>query len=50
MMKDLGLLGLLLSVSLGLSACGAPTGNANLASVNTNSGVANSISDRKSVV
>ena len=45
MMKDLGLLGLLLSVSLGLSACGAPTGNANLASVNTNSGVANSISN-----
>src|SRR5690242_16784951 len=44
-MKDLGLLGLFLSVSLGLAACGAPTGNANLAAVNTNVGVANSISN-----
>jgi len=45
MMKSVGLFGVFLSVAIGFSGCGAPTGNANLAVVNTNSGVANSISN-----
>ena len=44
-MKDVGLLGVVLFLAAMFSACGAPTGNANLAAVNTNSGVANSISN-----
>jgi len=44
-MKDVGLFGVLVAFATMFSACGAPTGNANLAAVNTNSGVANSISN-----
>lgn len=45
-MRRIGLLGFsLLGMSFVFSACGSPTGNANLAAVNTNSGVANSISN-----
>ncbi|HEY2866214.1 MAG TPA: hypothetical protein VGJ02_03915 [Pyrinomonadaceae bacterium] len=44
-MKGVSLFGVFLYVAIGLSGCGAPTGNANLSAVNTNSGVANSISN-----
>ena len=44
-MKDVGLFGSFLVLCAIFSACGAPTGNSNLAAVNTNTGVANSISN-----
>src|SRR5881409_1526664 len=44
-MKGTGVLVILVFLIVWLSGCGAPTGNANLAAVNTNVGVANSISN-----
>jgi hypothetical protein len=44
-MRDLYLLALVFTTAVVITGCGSPTGNSNLAALNTNAGVANSISN-----
>src|SRR3954464_9099402 len=44
-MRGICVLGLVFTTAVFITGCGSPTGNSNLAAVNTNAGVANSISN-----